>query len=652
MISPLVSLRNFFPPKRIAKLRNDILMFQQHHDESLYDALNRFKDLLRRVPHHGLDLWFQVQIFYDHVDYATQMAIDYATGGRLRKLREELNTAYPLQSDTAYPLQSDTAYPAFCPIQREFEKIKDVKVEDVSLTYDTPLEVFNKEMMIPDDDKRYDPSHVAFIEWLASKNFNYKTMDHYTMKALWIYWIRGDDEVELTDEESSDDDDEIAKVFRIDTIIFNYETPLCSAFNEFNYLLKVDLDLLTKDIMGFKTYEDYKDDWIYEWNKDDYEWYEALEDCELKNEALRNKAIMEGFIKDNDDESRFEQMKRWNIYANYDDAYEINHEREESSEVCVSPVEKLICLGTSKAQVTWKAFGGNTRDLGSILDETGQDCNFIQRRLEELLTKGGDGIRIPCDAVWNCKRRRQNIYQLTKDEIQAHLDKEEKIEQAAKEAKLRNTLKKIKKVGEIRKKRIDNYTWATSSRLKPETITDIHIDPNIKPVVVTIFRGNDQRNFDVFNPFRFGDYGVTELDELGLIIQKNKNKVVGDLMTSLGNRRRKTQELEPQTRILGLECNRSLPEGIPFVNNLVIEHPEYEMFFIDVFGDEAFQRMSDIHKVDVETLLTYPVMASNIGTPANQKFYLALRSLIENHLDKERLKSKRVILEAVGYKLD
>ncbi|GKA78798.1 hypothetical protein Tco_0785335 [Tanacetum coccineum] len=69
-----------------------------------------------------------------------------------------------------------------------------------------------------------------------------------------------DDEVELTDEESSDNDDEIAKVFRIDTNIFDYETPLCSAVNEFNYLLKVDPDLLTKDIIGFKTYEDYKDD--------------------------------------------------------------------------------------------------------------------------------------------------------------------------------------------------------------------------------------------------------------------------------------------------------------------------------------------------------------------------------------------------------
>ncbi|GJR46682.1 hypothetical protein Tco_1314785 [Tanacetum coccineum] len=64
-------------------------MFQQHQSESLYDAWNRFKDLLRKVPHHGLDLWLQVQIFYDHVNYTTQMAIDDATGGRLRKLKLE-----------------------------------------------------------------------------------------------------------------------------------------------------------------------------------------------------------------------------------------------------------------------------------------------------------------------------------------------------------------------------------------------------------------------------------------------------------------------------------------------------------------------------------------------------------------------------------
>ncbi|GJR48478.1 hypothetical protein Tco_1316581 [Tanacetum coccineum] len=204
-------------------------------------------------------------------------------------------------------------------IKGEFEKIKDVKVEDVSLTCDTPLEAFNNEVnrlsrmdddlftyevevaniscdsKIDDDSKHevdddmgYDPSDVAFTEWLGSKIFNYKTMDHYTMKELWIYWIRGDDDVELTDEESSDDMDEVAEVFRIDT------------------------NLLTKDIEGFKTYEDYKDDWIYEWNKDvpwDHELYEALEDSKLKGEAIRNKAIMEGFIKEDDDGSRNEQER-------------------------------------------------------------------------------------------------------------------------------------------------------------------------------------------------------------------------------------------------------------------------------------------------------------------------------------------------------
>ncbi|GJT17552.1 hypothetical protein Tco_0876258 [Tanacetum coccineum] len=152
-----------------------------------------------------------------------------------------------------------------------------------------------------DNDMGYDPSDVAFIKWLGLKIFNYKTMDHYTMKALWIYWIKGDDEVELTDEES-DDEDEIIEVFRIDTNIFDYETPLCSAFNEFNYLLK------------------------------DYEWYEAMKDSELIDEALRNKSIMEGLINEDDDESRYEQKRQWNMYTNYDDDYEINHGNNEKEE--------------------------------------------------------------------------------------------------------------------------------------------------------------------------------------------------------------------------------------------------------------------------------------------------------------------------------
>ncbi|GKD31538.1 MAK10-like protein, partial [Tanacetum coccineum] len=82
-------LAQFFPSGRTAKLRNDILMFQQHHGESLSEAWTRFKDLLQKVPHHGINLWLQVQIFYDHVNPVTRRTIDQSAGGKLRDLNAE-----------------------------------------------------------------------------------------------------------------------------------------------------------------------------------------------------------------------------------------------------------------------------------------------------------------------------------------------------------------------------------------------------------------------------------------------------------------------------------------------------------------------------------------------------------------------------------
>ncbi|GJY58260.1 MAK10-like protein, partial [Tanacetum coccineum] len=77
-------LAQFFPPGRTTKLRNDILMFQQHHGESLSEAWTRFKDLLQKVPRYGINLWLQVQIFYDHVNPVTRRTIDQSAGGKLR----------------------------------------------------------------------------------------------------------------------------------------------------------------------------------------------------------------------------------------------------------------------------------------------------------------------------------------------------------------------------------------------------------------------------------------------------------------------------------------------------------------------------------------------------------------------------------------
>ncbi|GKE95498.1 hypothetical protein Tco_1580353 [Tanacetum coccineum] len=197
----------------------------------------------------------------------------------------------------------------------------------------------------------------------------------------------------------------------------------------------------------------------------------------------------------------------------------------------------------------------------------------------------------------------------------------------------------------LRKHKFENYMWTISNRLKLEKITDVKIHPHTKPIVVTMYRGTNRRNFEVHNPFAFGAFGITKLDEPKEIIPKKKNIVVKYFMNSFSRRyerikkipeelgiqsalpapvpeqalsqvlgrKRKHMELEPEVKVPGLDCDRSLPEGVPFVNNMISEEPEYEIFFTDVFGDQAFQRWNDIHKVRVDSFVSYLVMASMIN---------------------------------------
>ncbi|GKE00362.1 hypothetical protein Tco_1388345, partial [Tanacetum coccineum] len=124
---------------------------------------------------------------------------------------------------------------------------------------------------------------------------------------------------------NNDNEQVIAEIFRIETNLFDYETPLCTEFKEFNFLLKVDQELFTHDIERTKTYKDYENELNDEleeaWSEDgvpyeiyglcnggvlpgmvrvgymtyfqDFEWYNELADGNLKEEALKKKAIFE-----------------------------------------------------------------------------------------------------------------------------------------------------------------------------------------------------------------------------------------------------------------------------------------------------------------------------------------------------------------------
>ena len=117
-------------------------------------------------------------------------------------------------------------------------------------------------------------------------------------------------------------------------------------------------------------------------------------------------------------------------------------------------------------------------------------------------------------------------------------------------------------------------------------------------------------------------------------------------------RKRKQIELEPEIKVPGLECDRSLPEGITFVNNAVLEAPERGLCFTDEYGSLAFQRWSDMDKAGIKAMLMYLMLASPNQSDENKRFCQDLEAMINEHPERHLLRSKKAKLEALGYHLN
>ncbi|XP_062103914.1 uncharacterized protein LOC133815042 [Humulus lupulus] len=76
-------LTKFFPPSKTSQLRAEITQFRQMDFEQLYEAWDRFKEMLRKCPQHGIEDWFQVQLFYNRLNGPTRSHIDATSGGTI-----------------------------------------------------------------------------------------------------------------------------------------------------------------------------------------------------------------------------------------------------------------------------------------------------------------------------------------------------------------------------------------------------------------------------------------------------------------------------------------------------------------------------------------------------------------------------------------
>ncbi|KAJ9544693.1 hypothetical protein OSB04_024400 [Centaurea solstitialis] len=76
-------LQKFFPPGRTTQLMAEITHLSQWPLETLYEAWERYKDMLKKCPHHGLNEWMIIQTFFGGLHPQYKNDITTAAGGAL-----------------------------------------------------------------------------------------------------------------------------------------------------------------------------------------------------------------------------------------------------------------------------------------------------------------------------------------------------------------------------------------------------------------------------------------------------------------------------------------------------------------------------------------------------------------------------------------
>ncbi|GJV92581.1 hypothetical protein Tco_1540394 [Tanacetum coccineum] len=100
----------------------------------------------------------------------------------------------------------------------------------------------------------------AASEWFKSECVStISTWDDLVENFVQKFYKLYDHNEEDEDEDDSDPNqiDDTPEIFTIKDNLFNFDTPLCMAFEEFNYLLKINPDLFTYDVQKIKTYDEY-----------------------------------------------------------------------------------------------------------------------------------------------------------------------------------------------------------------------------------------------------------------------------------------------------------------------------------------------------------------------------------------------------------
>ncbi|XP_019239696.1 PREDICTED: uncharacterized protein LOC109219679 [Nicotiana attenuata] len=103
-------LDKYFSSAKTGKFRREIHNFCQNETETVFEAWGRFKEIVQKCQHSGIELWMQLQDFWDGLTPASQRTLSNEAGGPLiKKTPEETITILDELSEDANQWPSQIA---------------------------------------------------------------------------------------------------------------------------------------------------------------------------------------------------------------------------------------------------------------------------------------------------------------------------------------------------------------------------------------------------------------------------------------------------------------------------------------------------------------------------------------------------------------
>ena len=131
-------LKRYCPPAKTAKKMEAINNFKQEPDETLYQAWERFKDLLMKCPQHYLNSMQEIILFYQGLDVPTRQILDakgavpqMSAADARKAIQEAVDHSQKWHDGTSTRSRSSTNFDEFAAIQAQLDKIsREMKKRD------------------------------------------------------------------------------------------------------------------------------------------------------------------------------------------------------------------------------------------------------------------------------------------------------------------------------------------------------------------------------------------------------------------------------------------------------------------------------------------------------------------------------------------